>query len=109
MDNCRESAELSGFGEDRISAEAGRNEAEQFRQLAEEAREARDHHGRGATETIQTRARAELRETAETARLASEEARAEAGTARLPARMHGLPRTMRGKLWWMPCAPPPMR
>jgi hypothetical protein len=43
MNNCRDDAEVSGFGEDRISAEAGRNEAERFRRLAEESREVRDH------------------------------------------------------------------
>jgi hypothetical protein len=51
MNKGRDDAEVSGFGEDRISAEAGRNEAERFRRLAEEAREVRDHH-REALETI---------------------------------------------------------
>ena len=63
-----------------LSAEAARNEAEQFRRLTEEAREVRDRH-RDALETIRQEREA-LRETAETARAASEEARVAAEAAR---------------------------
>ena len=63
-----------------LSAEAARNEAEQFRRLTEEAREVRDRH-REALETIRQEREA-LRDTAETARIASEEARVAAEAAR---------------------------
>ena len=63
-----------------MSAEAARNEAEQFRRLAEEAREVRDYH-REALETIREE-RERRRDTAETARATSEEARGAAEAAR---------------------------
>ena len=44
MKNGREDAEVRGFAEDRMAAEAARNKAEQFRRLAEEAREVGDDH-----------------------------------------------------------------
>ena len=69
------------FVEDALSAEAARNEAEQFRRLAEEAREARDGH-REALETIRQE-RERLRETAETARAAAEGARTASEEARV--------------------------
>jgi hypothetical protein len=80
MKNGRKDAEVRRFSEDRLAAEAARNDAEQFRRLAEEAREVRDHH-REALETIRQE-RERLRDTAETARTASEEARIAAETAR---------------------------
>src|SRR4030095_12076883 len=51
MNDSREDVVVGGFAEDRIAAEAARNEAEEFRRLAEEARESRDHH-REALHTI---------------------------------------------------------
>ena len=80
MKNSGEDPPVRRIANDRVATEVARDEAEEFRRLAEEAREVRDHH-REALEAI--RQERELhRDTAETARSASEEARIAAETAR---------------------------
>ena len=91
-DGGEDSEQYPGLAEDLgMSSEATRNEAEQFRRLAEEAREVRDHH-RDALEQ-------------------SDRSESDYGTPLRrrapPARRHGARPRLRVKPWWMRCAPPP--
>src|SRR6185503_6276089 len=107
MNEGREDEVVRGRAEDRVAGEAARNESEQFRRLAEEAREVRDQH-REALETIrqnESGCERTRRSRASPARGRGWPPRRHAPLAKTPES----PPTPHGKWSLMRCARPPPR